>query len=161
MFGQEYKIQTLFTCLIVLQFVVVVVHDLVDIPGWTHGAQVAMIVGRRKLWLMTLINAIFPGLAVAFAIYFWSRPKPGYVMDYWIVYCAVTLASAIAMWYVPNIFGATPERKREYSAMYAGTRQILPPRGDNPRPNLLHLCFHALFIINFLLVLILRFRHGG
>ncbi|HEX2711194.1 MAG TPA: hypothetical protein VHM88_03090, partial [Candidatus Acidoferrales bacterium] len=95
---------------------------------------------------------------VAFAIYFWKRPKPWFVVDYWMVYCAVTLTSAIAMWYVPYFLGTTEERKRDYSRMYAGTRQVLPPRGDNPRPNLLHVCFHALFIINFFLVLVLRFR---
>ena len=152
------KIQTLFTCLITLQFVVVALHDLVDIPGWTHGTQVQTIVGRRRLWLVTLVNAIFPGLAVAFAIYFWNRPKPGLVVDYWLIYCAVTVASAIAMWYVPYFFGTTEERRRDYSRMYAGTRQVLPPRGDNPRPNLLHVCFHGLFVINFLLSLALRFR---
>jgi len=65
------------------------------------------------------------------------------VSDYWIIYCAVTLVLAVAMWYVPYFFGTTEERKREYSKMYAGTRQVLPPRGDNPRPNLLHVCFHV------------------
>jgi hypothetical protein len=152
------KMQTLFTCLITLQFVVVTSHDLVDIPGWTHGSQVQSIVGRRKLWLMTLVNAIFPGLAVAFAIYFWNKPRPGFVADYWIVYCAVALGSAIAMWYVPYLLGTTVERKRDCARMYAGTRQVLPPRGDNPRPNLLHVCFHALFVINLFLALVLRFR---
>jgi hypothetical protein len=152
-------IQALFNGLIVLQFVVVVLHDLVDIPGWTHGRQVQAVVGRRKLLIATLINAIFPGLAVAFAISYWNRPKPAPVVDYWVVYCAVTLASAIAMWYVPYFLGASEERKRLYSKMYEGTRQVLPLRGDNPRPNLLHVGFHALFVINFLLVLALRF--GG
>ena len=66
--------------------------------------------------------------------------------------------SAIAMWYVPYFRGAPEERKREYLLMYAGTRQVLPPRGDNPCPNLLHVCFHALFVVNFLLVVILRGR---
>jgi hypothetical protein len=103
---------------------------------------------------------LLPGVAVAFAIYFWNKPKPGYVADYWIISCAVTLASAIAMWNVPYLFGTAEERKREYARMYAGTRQVLPPRGDNPRPNLLHLCFHALFVINFVLVLVLRFRRA-
>lgn len=149
--------QTLFTFLITLQFVVVISHDLVDIPGWTHGAQVRSLVGSRKLWLITLVNGIFPGIAAGLAIYFWNRPKPPLVENYWVVYCAVTLASAIAMWYVPYLLGTTEERKRDYSRMYAGTRQVLPPRGDNPRPNLLHLCFHALFVINFVLVLVLRF----
>lgn len=152
------KIQTLFACLITVQFVVVASHDLVDIPGWTHGSQVRSVVGRRKLWLATLINSIFPGVAAAFAIYFWNRPKPGFVADYWVVYCAVTLASAIAMWYVPYFFGTTEERKNEYSRMYAGTRQVLPPRRDNPRPDLPHVCFHILFAINFVLALVLRFR---
>jgi hypothetical protein len=42
-----------------------------------------------------------------------------------------------------------------YSQMYAGTRQVLPPHGDNPRPNLLHLYFHVLFLINLALATIL------
>ncbi len=153
------KIQTLFTWLIAAQFVVVTAHDLVDIPGWTHGSQVLALVGRRKLWLVTLVNGIFPGAAAAFAFYYWNRPKPVFVTDYWVIYCAVTVASAIAMWYVPYFFGTTEERKRDYAKMYAGTRQVLPARGDNPRPNLLHLCFHALFVITFLLAMALRF--GG
>jgi hypothetical protein len=152
-------IQSVFTMLIALQFLVIVAHDLMDIPGWTHGSQVQSIIGRRKVWLATLINAVFPGVAAGFAIWFWQRPKPGFVADYWLVYCAVTLASAIAMWYVPYLFGASEGKKRDYSRMYAGTRQVLPPRGDNPCPNLLHVCFHALFVINFVLVLVLRF--GG
>jgi len=154
------KIQILFTCFITLQFVVVISHDLIDIPGWTHGSQVRSTIGRGKLWLVTLINGIFPGLAAAFAIYFWNRPRPGFVTNYWVIYCAVTLASAIAMWYVPYFFGTTPERKNEYARMYEGTRQVLPPRGDNPRPNLLHICFHLLFAVNFILVLTLRFRNS-
>lgn len=153
-------IQILFTCLITLQFAVVAAHDLVDIPGWTHGSQVQSIIGRRKVWLATLVNALFPGLAAGYAFYFWNRPKPGFVSDYWLIYCGITLVAAIAMWYVPYFFGATEERKQCYSKMYAGTRQVLPSRGDNPRPNLLHLCFHILFAVNFCLVLILRFRNA-
>jgi hypothetical protein len=145
--------QAVFTFLITLQFVVVVAHDLVDIPGWTHGKQVQAVVGRRKLWAATAINAFFPGLAVGFAFYFWNRPRPGFVANYWLIYCAVTLVSAIAMWYVPYLLGTSEEKKREYARMYAGTRQVLPARGDNPRPNLLHLCFHGLFVVNFVLVL--------
>ena len=62
-------IQTAFTFLIVLQFLVIVAHDLIDVPGWTHGSQVQSIIGRRQLWLATLINAVFPGVAVGFALW--------------------------------------------------------------------------------------------
>ena len=51
----------------------------------------------------------------------------------------------------------TEERNREYYSMYALARQVLPSRSDNPRPNLLQFCFHGLFVVNFVLVLLLRF----
>ena len=150
--------QTAFTCLITLQLLVVALHDLVDIPGWTHGGQVQALIGRRKLWAATLINSVFPGLAVAFAFSYLSKPKPHFVFNYWLIYCAITVASAIAMWYVPYFLGASEKTKRDYLMMYAGTRQVLPPRGDNPRPNLLHICFHGLFVVTFILAVILRLR---
>ena len=153
-------LETAFTCLITLQFIVVTLHDLVDVPGWTHTRQVQAAIGRRKLWLVTAINGIFPGIAVAFVIYFWNRPKPLYVVDYWVLYSAVTVVFAVVMWYVPYFFGATEKHKRTYANMYAGTLQILPARNDNPRPNLLHVCFHVLFVVNLALVLLLRFRSG-
>ena len=151
-------IQVVFACLITLQFVVVVLHDWVDIPGWTHGSQVQEVVGRRKLCVATLINAIFPGLAAGFALYFWNRQTPGFVTNYWTIYCAVTLLSAILMWYVPYFLGGSEKLKQDYSRMYAGTRQVLPARNDNPRPNLLHLCFHLLFLVNLGLAVVVRLR---
>ena len=66
-------LQEIFTVLIVLQFVLIVSHDLLDIPGWTHGKQVQAVVGRRKLLLATAINSIFPGAAVALALLFLQR----------------------------------------------------------------------------------------
>lgn len=145
--------QVVFSCLITLQFAVVVAHDWLDIPGWTHGSQVRLVVGRTKLLIATLVNAIFPGLAFAFAVFYWHRPAPGFVSAYWIVYCAVTFASAIFMWWIPYFLGTSEKTRREYAAMYAGTRHVLPPRGGNPRPNLLHICFHVLFVVNLLLAL--------
>ncbi|HEY0783896.1 MAG TPA: hypothetical protein VGE98_15675 [Thermoanaerobaculia bacterium] len=149
--------QAVLAALLTLQFVLVTFHDLVDIPGWTHGSQVQARIGRGKVWLVTAINGLFPGLAMALAFWFWNRPKPELVEDYWVLYCALTVLSAIGMWYVPYLFGASEEKKREYAAMYAGTYQLLPARGDNPRPNLLHLAFHVLFVVNLALVLALRF----
>ena len=149
---------TLFTVLITVQFVVVALHDLIDIPGWTYGRQMRAAIGRNKLWLVTLANSIFPGLAVALAFYYWNKPVPRFAWNYWIIYCAITVGAAVAMWYVPYFFGATAKQKTDYAQMYEGTRQILAPRGDNPRPNLLHVCFHLLFVANLLFIVILRFR---
>ena len=147
----------IFTILISLQFTLVVTHDFVDIRGWAHGSQVRAVVGRRKFWLGTLSTAIFPGAAFFFALRFWRAPVPGYVASYWWIYCGITVLSAVVMWWVPYFFGTKEETKREYATMYAGTIQVLPARGDNPRPNLLHLFFHALFLLNLGLALWLKF----
>ncbi len=61
------------------------------------------------------------------------------------------------MWWIPYILGATAERKSDYRRMYEGTWHLLPARRDNPRPNLLHICFHMLFAVNLVLALRLRF----
>ena len=148
--------EALFAILITLQFLVIVLHDWLDIPGWTHGSQVQRVVGTRRLLVATAINAIFPGIAVAFAFIYWHAPKPWFASGYWILYCAITVASAIAMWYVPYVFGTNENTARQYREMYEGTRQVLPPRGDNPRPNLLHLCFHVLFVVNLGIVVMQR-----
>jgi hypothetical protein len=150
----------LFTSLILLQFVIIVSHDLIDVRGWVHGSQVQALIGRRKVWLATLANSVFPGIAVGFALYFWNRPKPGFVQDYWLIYCGVALISAVGMWYIPYLRGAPEKQKREYASMYAGTRHVLPARGDNPRPNLFHVGVHALFAVNFCLALVLRFHRA-
>jgi hypothetical protein len=149
-------IQTLFTYLIVLEFLVKALHDWIDIPGWTHGRQVRAALGLNKLLIGTAINCVFPGVAVAFAVHYWHRPAPPFVLDYWIIYCAVTVLSAIMMWWVPYFRGANHKTSELYLRMYAGTRQVLPPRGDNPRPNLLHLFFHTLFLTNLGLAVALR-----
>ena len=151
---------TVFTCLLILQFAIILVHDLIDIPGWIHGSQVQASIGRRKVWLATLANSVFPGLAVGFALYFCNRPKPGFVPNYWVIYCAVAVMSAIGMWYVPYLRGAPEKIKREYQEMYAGTRQILPERGDNPRPNVFHMGIHVLFVVNLGLAIMLRFHRA-
>lgn len=149
---------TAFTCLIVLQCAIIVSHDLIDIPGWVHGSQVQAVMGRRKVWIATLANSVFPGVAVGFAIYFWHRTKPDFVFNYWVIYCAIALLSAIGMWYVPYLRGAPEKQKGEYLRMYAGTHHILPPRGDNPRPNVFHIGIHVLFVVTFCLALVLRFH---
>lgn len=152
--------ETLFPYLIFVQFALVVFHDWLEIPGWTHGRQVQTVVGRQKLLWATLINAIFPGVAVAFAIWFRGQSQPNFVRSYWAIYCAVTVLSAIAMWYVPYLFGAEKQKVEGYTRMYEGTLQILPQRGENPRPNLFHVSLHVLFIVNLGLALSLRFHHA-
>jgi hypothetical protein len=95
-------------------------------------------------------------LAAAFAIYYWHRPAPPGVLDYWLIYCVVTVLSAIMMWWVPYFRGTNQKTRDLYSKMYAGTLHVLPPRGDNPRPNVFHLLLHASGLVSLILAVVLR-----
>lgn len=151
-------IEILFTVLITIQFLVMVLHDWLDIPGWTHGRQVYAALGPVKIWIGTVVNASFPGAALFFAIRYWHQTKPGFVLIYWVVYCVFTGMGAIQSWWWPYFRGTDEKTKELYAKMYAGTWQVLPAHGDNPRPNVLHLCFHALFLITLVLSVVLGVR---
>jgi len=150
---------TVFVLLIVAQFALIASHDLIDIPGWNHGSQVKALMGTRKVWIATMINSIFPGVAVGLAVYFWHRSPSRLAPDYWLTYCSIAVLSAIGMWYIPYWRGASDKTKSAYRAMYAGTRHLLPARGDNPRPNVFHMGLHVLFVANFSLALAIWLRH--
>lgn len=151
-------LQLVFSILMTLQFLVITLHDWLEIPGWTHGSQVQAVAGRRRFLLATVANAFFPGIAVAFVFLYRPESRPSFVATYWVIYCAVTVLSAVMMWWVPYFFGASQQVKDEMEAMYSGTRQVLPARGDNPRPNLIHLYFHALFLCTLSTALLMKFR---
>jgi hypothetical protein len=149
-------IDTSFAVLIWLQFLAVALHDWLNIPGWAHGGQVFAAIGRNKMLVATAINSIFPGIAAALAIAYWHKPKPGWALNYWVIYCAITVFSAITAWWIPYFRGTDEKTKSLYLQMYAGTHQVLPARGDNPRPNVLHLWFHAIFLATLALAILMR-----
>ncbi len=153
-------IQIVFNYLIVLQFVVVALHDWIEIPGWTHGRQMMAVLGPAKMAIGTVVNCVPTGIGAGFAIYFWNHPKPHYVLNYWLFYCAFLMFGAITAWWIPYFRGTDEKTAQMYLKMYAGTKQILPPHGDNPRPNVLHLLFHALFFVNLVLSVILWCKPG-
>jgi hypothetical protein len=151
-------VQVIFTVLICLEFLLMAVHDWLNIPGWTHGRQVYAVVGPVKMWVGTLVNSLLPGLAAYFAIRYWHQPKPRFVLIYWVVYCGIAALGALTSWWIPYFRGTDEKTEDMYARMYAGTLQVLPPRGNNPRPNVLHLCFHLLFLVTLVLSVLLWLR---
>ena len=152
--------ETPFASLITLQFLIIAVHDWIDIPGWIHGSNAQKVIGRTKLAWATIVNVVFPGVAVILAFRYYRIPKPVYVPNYWVIYTALTVASAIFMWWVPYFFGSSSQRLSTYNQMYEGTLHVLPVRKGDPGPNLIHIIFHLLFLSTLSLALALRCRNG-
>ena len=152
------RLRIVFAITLTMQLLIIALHDLIDIRGWVTGSQVQRVIGRRKVLWATAINSLFPGLAAALAIAALFGPIPHFAVRYSVIYCGVTVVSAIAMWYVPYCLGTDEKTSREFHAMYSGTRHLLPARAENPRPNLAHLCFHLIFVVNLGLALTIGLR---
>ncbi|HEY3761293.1 MAG TPA: hypothetical protein VGN23_06055 [Verrucomicrobiae bacterium] len=148
-------IQAIFTYLLIAGFLINALHDWLDIPGWTHGRQVRAAIGPAKMIIGTAVNALLPGVAVFLALRYWNHPAPLFARIYWVVYCVMAGMGALTSWWIPYFRGTDEKTRQLYKKMYEGTIQVLPPHGDNPRPNLLHLCLHAIFVVSLPLVVIL------
>jgi len=139
-------LQTLFSVLIILQCALIILHDQITIPGVNNARAVRRVIGAKKFWIGTVSTAIFPAIAAILAVRSWGHAASAATRHYWVLYCAVTVISALFMWWIPYFSGADPETSRQYQEMYQDTAQLLPARGDNPRPNALHIVFHVFFI---------------
>lgn len=144
-----------FAILISMQFVLILLHDLVDIPGLVSGSTIQSAIGKRKVIGIAFMNAIFPGVAAGLAIRFWKGRAPAAVWNYWVIYCSVTVLSAIVMWYVPYLRGRDAGPSGSAARLHGNTVRVLPPRGDNAGPDLFHMLMHLVFLANLCLALLL------
>lgn len=59
----------------------------------------------------------------------------------------VYLAQHIEAWWQPYLFGATPERRKQYEINVADMTRFLPPIGSNPIPSAAHTIEGGLLLI--------------
>jgi hypothetical protein len=60
------------------------------------------------------------------------------------------LTGAMFAWWIPYLFGGSPERAERYKDMFGNTHSFLPPR-NGIVPNTLHCVLHLGFLLSFLL----------
>ena len=70
-----------------------------------------------------------------------------WMMEFGAAYYFVLLAVEIATWWVPYFFRTSAKNREVYSRIHARTVQVVPKRGENPRPNLEHLILMCLTLV--------------
>lgn len=80
---------------------------------------------------VNLVLMLLPPLGFAFRV--------PWLMGFGVGYYFVLLATEIATWWAPYLFGASPKWAELHARMHRHTLMVLPRRGHNPRPNLEHL----------------------
>ena len=139
---------TLFVVALALQTLHLICQDWLDLFPLNDIAQLKQTMSPTSRLLMILGNSAPSIIALSLALIFLDQPTPLGVGLYWAAYFGSVLVLMYFMWYKPYVFGATMEQRQEYMRAYGRTHHMLPPRGENPRPNTFHLILHVLFVVN-------------
>jgi hypothetical protein len=102
--------------------------------------------------LSTLPYAV--GLAAS--IYYTATRFPMWLM--WLLWISYVtgLYGMLRAWWVPYLLLGDPVRAARYQSRFSQTHAFLPTR-NGIRPDTLHVCFHAVFILAFILLGVLTF----
>ncbi|MBI3723376.1 hypothetical protein HY251_05400 [bacterium] len=131
-----------------VQTLYLLLHDLISLPPLNDLVGLRARTSRRARLLVTAGNTLPSAAVLLFAIPYMHQPKPVGVLTLFGLYFALLFSLVFQAWYRPYFFGATAEEKRAWQEEYGHTHVLLPARGDNPRPNTMHLILHVLFLAN-------------
>jgi hypothetical protein len=136
----------------------IALHDWIPL-GKLNNVQAARSVDSTgRLAIVTALSALPFGIALAGTAYYAATRLPawlGWVL--WISY-AVGLYGMLRTWYVPYLFVNEPARIARYKVRFARTHAFLPTH-NGIRPDTLHVCFHAVLIATFVLLVCLTLSH--
>jgi hypothetical protein len=137
-----------FVVLLTLQCLILLLHDWISMPPLNDIAAMRRTLPARARMLMVAGNLLPPLIVLVLETRLYEQPKPLGIGIYFVAYFVITLVMIYMSWYHPYLAGATAEEKERFRAEYGRTLQLLPPRGDNPRPNAIHVFLHLIILIN-------------
>ena len=151
-------IEFIFADLLIVQLAYLLFHDLVDLFPYNDIERIKSFKPKGKLVISVIGNSMPAVVALFFVVRYIGEYKPWFVTAYLVFYFSTTLLLIFLNWYLPYFFGASEKETADYEFLYGRTRQRLPPRNGNPRPNVLHAVLHILFVINAVLMILVAFN---
>jgi small-conductance mechanosensitive channel len=133
--------------------VYVILHDWVSMPPFNNTHEFAKRSLSKRL-LITLGNALPLIVALTLAIYYRYATLPFFAKCYMLLYVLLFFILMWTSWYKPYLLGTTKEQEASYKKEYGSTIQVLPAHGHNPRPNLMHVILHGLFLMSAVLIIL-------
>lgn len=152
------SVETIFLVLSLIQFLILLVQDTVNLFPLNDIKHLQESMSLRDRTLMFIGNTVFFLICLVLQIVYFGQPKPVWVGGYAVLLYGLNLYLMYQQWYKYYFFGAAAEVNAKYALEYGRTLHILPARGSNPRPNLLHLVLHVLFVCNTILAIIVCFN---
>jgi hypothetical protein len=141
------------------QFFVVLfiaVHDWIPLGKLNNLAGIRAVDSTRRLLVVTVLSTLPFAIGLAASVYYAATGFPMWLMWWlWISY-GLGLYGMLRAWWVPYLLVADPVRAARYQERFAHTHAFLPLR-NGIRPDTLHVCFHAVFLVLLILLGVLTF----
>jgi len=133
------------TALTAIFLVYVLIHD------WVPLGPLNDIERQREQPLSTRIlveigNVLPIVVLLTLSLLFPTGPLPAGAAIYAGLYIVAFAVLAWLSWYRPYLRGSTPAREAAAAHEYGRTIQVLRPRANRIRPNLMHVILHLLFL---------------
>lgn len=133
-----------FIMLQVILLLFMLFHDWIPIPPFNDIKALEVCECTYYRLLGSLINGTMVLVPLILTILSFGNAHISHpiAITVWSFYFVLTLG-AIFSWWVPYFFGSS-EKHKEVFSKFQNTHSFLPPRGDNIRPNTLHVALHLM-----------------
>jgi hypothetical protein len=134
----------------------IALHDWVPLGKLSNRPAIRATDTRARLLLVTAVSALPYAIGFAASVRYAATGFPMWLMYLlWISYLA-GFYGLLRAWWVPYLLLEDPVRVARYQERFANTHAFLPTR-NGIRPDTLHVCFHAVFLMAFILLGVLTF----
>ena len=146
---------------VICQFLVVLfiaLHDWIPLGRLNNLAGIRTADTTRKLVVVTALSTLPFAIAFVASVYYAKAHFPMWLM--WLLWGSygTGMYGILRTWWVPYLFVKDPVRVARYQVRFANAHAFLPVR-NGIRPDTLHVSFHAVLIMTFVLLCVLSF-HG-
>jgi hypothetical protein len=115
---------------------------------------------RSRLLRNTLITSAPVAVSIGFSFAFFQQAYPAWARIWFLLIYGALFAGELNAWWIPYFFGARPERKARYRAMFGRTHYFLPER-NGMFVNTFHVVLHITTFVTLALAVWLAFSDKG
>ena len=144
------KMEIAFIALQIFMLAFLLLHDWIPLGPLNDVAGVRSQNTRGQLALGTAINGAAIAITLGLSIRYYGAPYPIPVKVTLVAILGLMFIGELRAWWIPYLFGTSPERVARYSAMFGKTHSFLPER-HGIRPNTAHVALHIATLMSLVL----------
>ena len=135
----------------------IALHDWIPLGKLNNLSGIRAVDTTTKLLVVTVLSTLPFAVGFAASVYYAATGFPMWLM--WLLWISYGLGfyGMLRTWWVPYLLIADPVRTARYQQRFAHTHAFLPTR-NGIRPDTLHVCFHAVFVVLLILLGVLTFQ---